>query len=88
MNDYIDSVRERRHDMLVSEAAEFLRNFGDAEGDLLKGCEGMQKMIDAAYGRDAETLGVDAYEDWAEIWAYELEAFSLVMGGMRKLFYG
>lgn len=81
------ATKERyKMSMSYSEAATFIKSFGEVKGDLLEGCEKMQMMIDAAMERDHATFGDDSYEGWAEIWSYEIEAFNTIVGGMRKLF--
>jgi len=72
--------------MKFKEASEFIKTFGEVKGDLLEGCEKMQLMMSAAMDRDCNSNGVDAYEDWEEIWSYEVEAYNTVITEMAKLF--
>ena len=69
--------------MTYSEASKAMLQFGD--GSLLKGCQAMQKKIQVA-GEEFEDEW--DYEEWSDSWAYEIEAYNIVMHGMKKLFFG
>lgn len=70
--------------MKFNEARSIMSALG--RGDLLAGMELFRDMMDEAMLADRHSHGEESYEEWAENWHYEVDAYNVIFDGMSKLF--